>query len=218
MHTRKRKENTVDIVDAEFDRHSRRLELTLKNPGAHSVSVKSAIRLVNYIRGEDDFVSDGVPMMMGRVQSTGVSSYDLVAMDDHATLMRGDSQEKFAYIIPENVILRPYDNLKIDLFSQGNHISTVVPLKFKEDLIDLVVKADDNLTGIIDALDEKIRNIERNASFELSDAKRIKLLWEESILRDIEGELVAEKKLIEESISHLIGFTCGVGLSVGSAS
>lgn len=218
LHTRKQNENTVSIVDVEYDRHSRRLELTVKNPDTQSKSFKSAIRLVNYIQLEDEFLSSGVPMMMGRIQSAQVAGYNLLAMDDHATLLRGSAQEKFAYMTPENIILRPYDNLKIDLFLEGNHISTVVPLKFKKDLVDRAVKADEEITGIIEALDDKIEDIEKKAVNEVNEVKKFKLLWEESILRDIEGELLAEKKLMEESISHLIGFTCGVGLSVGSAS
>ncbi|MFH1789124.1 MAG: hypothetical protein ABH834_07065, partial [Candidatus Altiarchaeota archaeon] len=180
--------------------------------------VKSAIRLVNYIQADDEFLSSGVPMMMGRIQSTGVVGYNLLAVDDHPTLLRGSGREKFAYIIPENVILRPHDNLRVDLFSDEHHSSTVVPLKFKKDAVEMAAKADEEITNIIDALDDRIGSIERKAAGEVDEIAKSKLLWEESILRDIEGELLSEKEILGEYISQFIGFTYGVGLSVGSSS
>lgn len=215
--TQKNKKVGLDIVDVEYDKHSRRLELTVENLGERSVNVKSVLRLVKYKEGDAEFLSSGVPMMTGSVRSSNVLGFDLLAADEYQSLVPGNSKQKFAYLVPDNLALKPNDNIKVDLTSDRGHTATIVPLKFQETVVDIAVEAERDIDKLIDRIDKQIAGIEKKRG-SASANEKITLLWEEEILKDIEAELFDEKGKLEESVSHLVGFTNGVGMSVYAAS
>jgi hypothetical protein len=215
-HTHRNKRIAVDIVDLEFDRHSRRLELTVENRDERPKSVKSALRLVRYGNPDGEFFSEGVPMMTGRVQSTNVAGFDLLAADDHPTLVRGKTREHFVYVVPENITFKSFDNVRVDLSSDDGHVSTVVKVRPREDVADLAARVDGDIERIIDEVDRRIDGIEESRRSDVDEIRKFKLLWEEEILKDIEEELVSERERVDDSINRLMGFTYGAGLSLGS--
>lgn len=217
-HTNKNRKSSIEILDMEYDKNSRRIELTVENTNVRPKNIQFALRLINYKKPELEFVSEGVPMMAGRAQSNNVAGFDLLAEDDHPTLIRGSSTEKFFYVIPDALTLKPDDSIRVDIRSEGGHVSTIVPLKFREGMADMARRVDVDINDLIGRIDEKIVEVERKSLSEADEITRFKLMWEEEILKDIEREIMSEKEKIEESMKHLIGFTYGPGLSLEEAS
>jgi|GEM_PF-1469042 len=217
-HSHKSNRPAIDVIDLDFDRHSRRLELTVENPGRIPQHIRSCLRLVKYMLGEQEFQAEGVPMMAARLQSSDVIGYDLLAQDDHKTLVRGNTQEKFVYIVPENIILRPHDKIKVEVDSNQGFFSTVIPLKPKKTLVDSVVEAEEGIEDLIASIDDRISKIETQEQNGGDEIEKTRLRGEGDVLRDIEEELKVEKAKIDDSIKHLIGYSFGVGLSVETAS
>lgn len=214
-HAHRSKTSAVEVVDLEFDRHSRRLELVVENRDERPKSIRSALRLVRYKTEDSEFVSEGVPMMTGRVQSTNVLGFDLLAADDHPTLIRGRTRQRFAYIVPETVSLRAHDNVRVDVSSESGHTTTVVQVLEKEEVTDLAARVDQDIERMIEEVDRRISSVEDRRVSDVDEIRKFRLLWEEEILRDIECELIAEKRRVDDSINHLMGFTHGPGLSLG---
>ena len=215
-HTQKNRRRSIEVVELQFDRHSRRIELTVENLDTRPINIKSALRLIRYKQGDSEFISDGVPMMMGRVQPSNILGFDLIASDEHPVFIRGNTQDKLVYVVPENIILKPQDNIKVDLYSDDGYVSTVVPVKSKQELVDIARKVDQDIEKIIGQIDKRIDFIEKKELTESDEIKKFKLIWEENVLRDIEKKLLTGKERVDDSISHLIGFTYGVGLSVNN--
>jgi len=214
-HAHRSKSCAVEVVDVEFDRRSRRLELTVENTGERPKSIRSALRLVRYKSGDSEFVSEGVPMMTGRVQSTNVLGFDLIAADDHPTLIRGRTRQRFVYIVPETVSLQVHDNVRVDVSSESGHTMTVVQVRGTGEVAELAARVDRDIEQMIEEVDRRISSVEDRQVSDVDEIRKFRLLWEEEILRDIEGELIAEKRRVDDSISHLMGFTHGPGRSVG---
>ncbi|MDD5110986.1 MAG: DeoR family transcriptional regulator [Candidatus Altiarchaeota archaeon] len=133
----------VEFLDVVYDRAARQLELYVANEGERPIYLNPSLRLVHFLNPDEwkeKKSSTGEGMMEGKcyqVESV-IKGYNLIGECQKPVVVEGMSVRKIVYPLSEDVVLRAYDNVRVESLCglsnpSGQRMVSVMRVVLKDD-------------------------------------------------------------------------------------